>query len=166
MDELDAPRPPTTLPLYAKERMSVVLLAAAGMVTVGLVMPGWFILKRSFLNSLGPRAPMTKLWPGLAIGMLFVGNVATLADELARDPKYADQAAFARLIADDLILVGGPLAIVATAIVMKLSYDVASLLEAHRARSGEGAPVSKVLALLLGPIYLQYRVNLLAGPGD
>lgn len=142
------------------------LLGGATMITNGLVIPGWFLLKSDFLNQLGTRVRVGKLWPALAFGMSLVGNVAVLSDQLARDPKLGGSSTVARRLADVLVVPGIVLAVIATAIVVKLSLDVASLLEQHRVKEGGAKPVSRLFACLLGPIYLQYRLNLLAGPGD
>lgn len=165
MDEPEAQRP-VAVPLYAKERLSVVALGAATMVTNGLAIPGWFVLRSNFLNGLGTGIRVGRLWPSVAFAMSLVGNVAILMDQLARDPKLGGTDTLARRVADTLVVPGLALAIIAMVIVVKLSLDVASLLEQHRSREGGGAPVSKLLAGLLGPIYLQYRLNLLAGPSD
>lgn len=165
MEEPEVPRP-SSVPLYAKERLSLALFGAATMITNGLVIPGWFVLRCDFLNRLGTRVRVGKAWPGLAFCMSLVGNVAILADQLARDPKLGGSFTLARRLADVLVVPGFVLALIAMGIVVKLSLDVASLLEEHRVREGGGKPVSKLLAGLLGPIYLQYRLNLLAGPAD
>lgn len=161
MSESPSPERPL-VPLYAQQRMSVLLLVGASMVTMGLAVPAWFLLRREFLESLEGRVRMGRLEAILAMILLGVGSVSKMLDTVTHDPTQLEATRWLVPYAELLARVAAPLGLAATVMVVVISIRAHRALDAHLRAIGRDEPLKMFATVLLGPVYLQYRINLLA----
>lgn len=154
--------PASFVPLYAQQRMSVLLLVGASMVTMGLAVPAWFLLRREFLESLEGRVRLGRLESVLAMILLGVGSFSKMLDTVTHDPAQLASTRWLVPYAEDLARVAAPFGVVATIMVVVLSVRAHRAIDAHLKAIGRDEPLRMALSVLLGPVYLQYRLNLLA----
>ena len=115
--------------------MSVVLLVVLALITLGIFVPIWFLMRRKYINSLGEEK--------LAVAVPIVAIVLLGIDLILPAPE---------LVHNILMLAAG-------IIVLLLAFKVRTILEYHYKTS-----LSGVATVFLTAFYLQHKMNTLQQP--